>query len=86
VRVGEIKMILAVTTKTLCHWGWTVKAKRHPVNAYRIYLRQEFEDPLNQRAKLNEAKRVMIPFSPARKDSAMRIVTRTADRRSGNEN
>jgi hypothetical protein len=52
VRVGEAAAILGVSTKTLPTWDRTgkVRARRHPVNGYRIYLRQELEELLNQTA------------------------------------
>lgn len=50
VRVGEAASILGVTTKTLRNWdrAGKVKARRHPVNGYRIYLREDLEMLLNQ--------------------------------------
>jgi MerR family transcriptional regulator, copper efflux regulator len=50
VRVGVAAAILGVTTKTLRNWDRSgkVKAKRHPVNGYRIYLRKELDSLLNQ--------------------------------------
>jgi DNA-binding transcriptional MerR regulator len=49
VRVGEAAAILGVTTKTLRNWDrqGKVKARRHPVNGYRLYLREELEELLN---------------------------------------
>jgi predicted site-specific integrase-resolvase len=53
VRVGEAALILGVTTKTLRNWDRSgkVTARRHPVNGYRIYLREELEDLLNSKIK-----------------------------------
>jgi hypothetical protein len=50
VRVGEAASIFGVTTKTLRNWDRTGKlqARRHPVNGYRIYLREELEALLNR--------------------------------------
>ncbi len=50
VRVGEAAAILGVTTKTLRKWDRTgkVRARRHPVNGYRLYVREELENLLNQ--------------------------------------
>lgn len=49
-RVGEAAAVLGVTAKTLRNWDrlGKVKARRHPVNGYRIYLREELEALLNQ--------------------------------------
>jgi MerR family copper efflux transcriptional regulator len=49
VRVGEAALILGVTTKTLRNWDRSgkVKARRHPVNGYRIYSRPELDELLN---------------------------------------
>jgi DNA-binding transcriptional MerR regulator len=49
VRVGEAAVILGVTPKTLRNWDRAGKviARRHPVNGYRIYLREELEKLLN---------------------------------------
>jgi MerR family transcriptional regulator, copper efflux regulator len=54
VRVGEAAVILGVTAKTLRNWDRTgkVKARRHPVNGYRIYLRGELEELLNGERRL----------------------------------
>jgi len=50
VRVGEAATILGVSTKTLRNWDrmGKLKARRHPINGYRIYLREELQDLLNQ--------------------------------------
>jgi hypothetical protein len=50
VRVGEAASIFGVTTKTLRNWDRSGKlqARRHPVNGYRIYLREELEALLNR--------------------------------------
>jgi MerR family copper efflux transcriptional regulator len=50
VRVGVAAAILGVTTKTLRNWDRSgkVKARRHPINGYRIYLREELDSLLNQ--------------------------------------
>ena len=52
VRVGEAAAILGVCTKTLRNWDrdGKVRARRHPVNGYRIYPREELEALLNQPA------------------------------------
>jgi len=50
VRVGEAATILGVSTKTLRNWDrmGKLKARRHPVNGFRIYLREELQNLLNQ--------------------------------------
>jgi len=50
VRVGEAAVILGVSTKTVRNWdrAGKVKARRHPVNGYRLYSRSELEELLNQ--------------------------------------
>jgi predicted site-specific integrase-resolvase len=50
VRVGEAASIFGVTPKTLRNWDRSGKlqARRHPVNGYRIYLREELEALLNR--------------------------------------
>jgi predicted site-specific integrase-resolvase len=57
VRVGEAALILGVTTKTLRNWDRSgkVAARRHPVNGYRIYLREELEDLVTTKFKLPAA-------------------------------
>ena len=52
VRVGEAAAILGVTAKTLRNWDrdGKVRARRHPVNGYRIYPRRELEALVNQPA------------------------------------
>jgi MerR family transcriptional regulator, copper efflux regulator len=54
VRVSEAAVILGVSTKTLRNWDrlGKVKARRHPVNGYRIYMRVELEALLNQNAQI----------------------------------
>jgi len=58
VRVGEAAVILGVTAKTLRNWDreGKVRARRHPVNGYRIYLRAELEELLNRTNGFNEEK------------------------------
>ena len=53
VRVGEAASILGVSTKTIRNWdrAGKLKARRHPINGYRIYLRDELNDLLNRKAK-----------------------------------
>jgi predicted site-specific integrase-resolvase len=48
--VGEAAGILGVSTKTLRNWDRTgkLKARRHPINGYRVYLRDELQDLLNR--------------------------------------
>lgn len=50
--VGEAAAMLGVTTKTLRNWDrlGKVRARRHPVNGYRIYLREEIGALLNKTA------------------------------------
>jgi hypothetical protein len=50
VRVGEAASIFGVTPKTLRNWdrAGKLQARRHPVNGYRIYLREELEALLNR--------------------------------------
>jgi excisionase family DNA binding protein len=49
-RVSEAAAILGVTTKTLRNWdrAGKLRARRHPVNGYRIYLREELLALLNR--------------------------------------
>jgi hypothetical protein len=49
VRVGEAASILGVTTKTLRNWdrAGKVKTRRHPVNGYRVYSREDLHTLLN---------------------------------------
>jgi len=49
-RVKEAAAILGVTTKTLRNWdrAGKLRARRHPVNGYRIYLREELLTLLNR--------------------------------------
>ena len=49
-RVSEAAAILGVTTKTLRNWDRAGKltARRHPVNGYRLYLREELLALLNR--------------------------------------
>jgi excisionase family DNA binding protein len=49
-RVREAAAILGVTTKTLRNWdrAGKLRARRHPVNGYRIYLREELLTLLNR--------------------------------------
>ena len=56
VRVGEAAAILGVSTKTLRNWDrdGKVRARRHPVNGYRIYPREELETLLNRPAASNK--------------------------------
>jgi hypothetical protein len=50
VRVGEAASIFGVTPKTLRNWdrAGKLQARRHPVNGYRIYLREELQALLNR--------------------------------------
>jgi hypothetical protein len=50
VRVGVAASIFGVTPKTLRNWdrAGKLQARRHPVNGYRIYLREELEALLNR--------------------------------------
>jgi predicted site-specific integrase-resolvase len=53
VRVGEAASILGVSAKTLRNWDRTgkLKARRHPINRYRVYLRDELLYLLNRTAE-----------------------------------
>lgn len=55
VRVGEAAVMLGVTTKTLRNWDHAgkLRARRHPVNGYRIYSREDLEALLNRPAGVN---------------------------------
>jgi excisionase family DNA binding protein len=49
-RVSEAAAILGVTTKTLRNWdrAGKLRARRHPVNGYRIYFPEELLTLLNR--------------------------------------
>lgn len=79
VRVGEAASILGVTTKTLRNWdrAGKLKARRHPVNRYRIYLRQELDALLNNSIVVKSMIQTILLDQEQRSDEARTQLGRT---------
>jgi hypothetical protein len=73
IRVGEAAALLGVTTKTLRNWDRAekVRARRHPINRYRLYLREELLTLLNRIGDVSGE----LAGAPNSSESNMRLST-----------